>query len=161
MVEASEHCYLIGIGSNMRVPGIGNPRAVIIRAVDALAELGMDVVAVSRVIETRPVGPASRSYANAAAIVLTQLDPPEVLHLFKEIEAAFGRRHRGLPWRARPLDLDLVLWSGGIWVSPELAIPHPHFRTRPFVIRPAAEVAPGWKDPVTGLTLRQLAFRGV
>lgn len=160
MGEASEQCYLIGIGSNMRVPGIGNPRAVIASGVGALAALGLDVAAVSRVIETRPIGPSSRSYANAAAVLRTSLEPPEVLHFLKETETAFGRRYSGLRWRARPLDLDIVLWSGGMWVSPHLAIPHRDFRTRPFVLRPAAEIAPGWKDPVTGLTLRQLAFRG-
>jgi 2-amino-4-hydroxy-6-hydroxymethyldihydropteridine diphosphokinase len=57
------------------------------------------------------------------------------------------------------LDLDIVLWSGGAWASPGLTIPHPRFRTRQFVLGPAASIAPTWRDPLSGLTLRQLAYR--
>jgi 2-amino-4-hydroxy-6-hydroxymethyldihydropteridine diphosphokinase len=57
------------------------------------------------------------------------------------------------------LDLDIVLWSGGPWASERLVIPHPEFRSRAFVLAPAAAVAPGWRDPVTGRTLRQLNAR--
>ncbi|RYD41366.1 MAG: 2-amino-4-hydroxy-6-hydroxymethyldihydropteridine diphosphokinase, partial [Verrucomicrobiaceae bacterium] len=57
------------------------------------------------------------------------------------------------------LDLDIVLWSGGIWVSPGLAIPHPAFRERGFVLSPAMDVAADWRDPVTGLKVRHLFAR--
>uniref|UniRef100_UPI0015771B8A 2-amino-4-hydroxy-6- hydroxymethyldihydropteridine diphosphokinase n=1 Tax=Sphingomonas bacterium TaxID=1895847 RepID=UPI0015771B8A len=69
---------------------------------------------------------------------------------------AFGRR-RGRRWGARVLDLDIVLWSGGSWRSPGLTIPHPAFRDRRFVLDPMVALAPRWRDPVTGLTIRQLA----
>jgi 2-amino-4-hydroxy-6-hydroxymethyldihydropteridine diphosphokinase len=57
------------------------------------------------------------------------------------------------------LDLDIVLWSGGAWSGPGLTVPHIAFRERRFVLDPAAEVAPAWRDPVSGRTLRQLAAR--
>jgi 2-amino-4-hydroxy-6-hydroxymethyldihydropteridine diphosphokinase len=57
------------------------------------------------------------------------------------------------------LDLDVVLWSGGAWASSRLTVPHAAFRTRTFVLDPAATIAPDWRDPLTGLTLRQLAVR--
>jgi 2-amino-4-hydroxy-6-hydroxymethyldihydropteridine diphosphokinase len=57
------------------------------------------------------------------------------------------------------LDLDIVLWSGGAWSSPDLTVPHIAFRERGFVLDPAAAIAPAWRDPVSGLTLRQLAAR--
>lgn len=159
MSEASGHRYLIALGSNMRVPGVGSPRAVLLRAVDAMAELGVEVTAVSSIRETEPVGPAMRRYANGAAVIETALAPQELLRVLQGIEQVFGRTRRGQRWRARTLDLDIVLWSGGIWASADLAIPHPRFRERLFVLGPAAQVAPGWRDPVSGLTLRQLFAR--
>jgi 2-amino-4-hydroxy-6-hydroxymethyldihydropteridine diphosphokinase len=57
------------------------------------------------------------------------------------------------------LDLDLVLWSGGAWASDRLVLPHPEFRRRTFVLAPAATIAPAWRDPLTGLTVRQLGAR--
>ena len=159
MSEASRHSYLIALGSNMRVPGVGNPRQVIARAFGVLERSGLELLASSGILDSAPVGPSLRQYANAAALVEAELEPPAMLVLLQEIEKQFGRVRRGQRWRSRPLDLDIVLWSGGIWVSPELAIPHPHYRERDFVLRPASAIAPDWRDPVTGLTLRQLSAR--
>ena len=152
------HCYVVGLGSNMRIRG-SSPRTVIARALAAFPAHGITVVAASRTMASRPIGPSERLYANAAALVATALDPPALLAALQHMECAFGRVRRGARWRARPLDLDIVLWSGGAWASEDLLIPHPQFRCRPFVLRPAAEVAPRWRDPVTNLTLRQLARR--
>ncbi len=128
-------------------------------ALKALDGDGVKVKAVSRIVASAPLGPSIRRYANAAAVVKTKLAPAELLAHLKAIERNFGRRRGGQRWRARVLDLDIVLWSGGIWTSPELAIPHLAFRQRGFVLTPASAIAPGWRDPVTGLTLRQLNFR--
>ncbi|MCA0910546.1 2-amino-4-hydroxy-6-hydroxymethyldihydropteridine diphosphokinase [Qipengyuania gaetbuli] len=157
MGQASSHRYVIALGSNMRVPGIGAPRAVLRGALDQLADSGAEVEAVSRIRASRPVGPSLRSYSNGAAIVSAPLDPPAMLALLQSVESEFGRDRRGARWRARSLDLDIVLWSGGAWFARDLVIPHLLFRERDFVLRPAAEIAPDWRDPVTGLTLRQLA----
>ena len=54
------------------------------------------------------------------------------------------------------LDLDIILWSEGAWAGPGLVVPHPAFRSRRFVLEPLAELAADWRDPVTGLTVRQL-----
>ncbi|WP_370031266.1 2-amino-4-hydroxy-6-hydroxymethyldihydropteridine diphosphokinase [Qipengyuania mesophila] len=161
MTEASAHCYLIALGSNRRVPAVGRPRAVLDAAVAALAEKGWQVEAVSRWIESRPLGPSLRRYANGAALIAGDLDPPEALESLQAIERSFGRERRGQRWRSRTLDLDIVLWSGGAWHSADLAIPHPAFRERDFVLRPAAQIAPHWRDPVSGRTLRQLAQGGL
>lgn len=142
----------------MRVPGIGAPRRVIEAAVTSIADFGQ-VIAVSRIRDSRPIGPSRRTYANATVMVETRESPLRFLASLQRLELRFGRRRRGSAWRARQIDLDIVLWSGGTWLTPELVIPHPMFRERPFVIGPAAEIAPNWRDPVTGLTLRQLAKR--
>jgi 2-amino-4-hydroxy-6-hydroxymethyldihydropteridine diphosphokinase len=105
------------------------------------------------------MGPSQRRYANGAVLVRSELEPVAMLALLKRIEREFGRRSGGRRWRARVLDLDIVLWSGGYWSSPELTIPHPQFRERGFVLWPAKAIVPGWRDPVSGLTLRQLHAR--
>ncbi|MXO62645.1 2-amino-4-hydroxy-6-hydroxymethyldihydropteridine diphosphokinase [Qipengyuania oceanensis] len=158
LTEARQR-YLVALGSNMRVSGVGNPRAMIRAAMAALEHEDFEVLAVSPIITSAPVGPSQRCYANAAAMVETAEGPQQVLARLQRIERAFGRRRRGQRWRARPLDLDIVLWSGGIWASPALSVPHPLFRRRAFVLGPAASIAPGWRDPVTGLTLAQLDAR--
>ncbi|MBA4048353.1 MAG: 2-amino-4-hydroxy-6-hydroxymethyldihydropteridine diphosphokinase [Sphingomonas sp.] len=142
--------YAIALGSNRRGRH-GGPAQMVRAGLEAVG----GVVAASTVIETAPVGPSQRRFANMAAIVATDEPPDALLARLKAIEAAFGRR-RGQRWGARVIDLDIILWSGGAWVSPGLTIPHPAFRARDFVLRPLAQIAPGWRDPVSGRTIRQL-----
>lgn len=124
-----------------------------------MAGAGCAVEAVSAFITSRPIGPSMREYANGAAIVASDLGPLAMLAVLQDIELRHGRQRRGARWRARTLDLDIVLWDGGIMRAQSLTIPHPHFRKRSFVLGPAAAIAPDWRDPLTGLTLRQLAAR--
>jgi 2-amino-4-hydroxy-6-hydroxymethyldihydropteridine diphosphokinase len=154
----SAQFYLIALGSNMRVPALGNPRGVLQTAFGALSACG-EVIASSRIVTSAPVGPSQREYANAAAMVESELAPPDMLDALHAIESEFGRQRRGQRWRARALDLDIVLWSGGIWSDPRLLIPHPLFRERSFVLGPASEIAPHWRDPITHLSLAQLNAR--
>lgn len=150
--------YLIALGSNRRHHRHGPPRQVLGAALAALNAAGLTVEVASPMLTTRPLGPARRSYANAAAVIASELMPDAVLGRLKHIEMAFGRR-RGRRWGERVLDLDIVLWEGGPWSSPGLTVPHRAFRHRAFVLRPALAVAAQWRDPLTGLTLRQLAHR--
>jgi 2-amino-4-hydroxy-6-hydroxymethyldihydropteridine diphosphokinase len=144
--------YAIGLGSNRRSRH-GSPAATLRAALDALAP-----DAASRIHATPALGPAGRAFANAAAIVTAELDPPAMLEALKDMERAFGRRP-GRRWGPRVLDLDILLWSGGAWGEDGLVVPHPEMRRRPFVLAPLAEIAPGWRDPVSGATVRQLLFR--
>ncbi|WP_242138379.1 2-amino-4-hydroxy-6-hydroxymethyldihydropteridine diphosphokinase [Sphingomonas sp. CARO-RG-8B-R24-01] len=145
--------YAIAIGSNRRGRH-GSPRAEVLAAIAALPR----VTAVSRLIETAPIGPSIRRFTNAV-ILLESADPPPMLLLrLKAIERQFGRR-RGQRWAARVIDLDIVLWSGGAWREPGLIVPHVAFRSRDFVLAPLADIAPQWRDPQSGRTMRQLATR--
>ena len=144
--------YAIALGSNRR--GHHGPPEREIAAALAL----LKPVAVSPILRTPPLGPSKRRFANAAAILETQDDPPTLLARLKQIERDFGRR-RGRAWGARVIDLDIILWSGGAWGEPALTIPHPHFRTRDFVLKPLLAIAPGWRDPITRRTVRQLLAR--
>ena len=145
--------YVVALGSNRRGRH-GSPRDEIAAALDAIG----GVVAASPIVETAPLGPSTRRFANAAAIIETGESPPALLCRLKTIERAFGRR-RGRRWGARVIDLDIILWSEGAWSGTRLTIPHPHFRDRAFVLDPLLALAPGWRDPLTGLSVRHLAQR--
>jgi 2-amino-4-hydroxy-6-hydroxymethyldihydropteridine diphosphokinase len=149
--------YVIALGSNRRGRH-GAPTDEVRAALAALTAIGGDVVMTSPLITTAPLGPARRRFVNAAALVESDDTPPEMLARLKAIEAAFGRR-RGQRWTDRVIDLDIILWSGGAWASDGLTVPHPEFRGRDFVLRPLVAIVPDWRDPVTGLTVRQLAGR--
>ena len=151
------HRYLVALGGNRRTRH-GSPRATLTAAIDALAVSGLRVEAVSPVIDSAPLGPSRRRFANAAAVVATALRPPALLASLQAIERAFGRR-RGRRWGERALDCDIVLWSGGRWRSRALTIPHPAWRQRAFVLAPVSAIAADWRDPVTGLRPRHLLRR--
>jgi 2-amino-4-hydroxy-6-hydroxymethyldihydropteridine diphosphokinase len=144
--------YAIALGSNRRSRH-GSPAGTLR---GALAELRP--VAASRIHMTPALGPAGRGFANAVAIVESKLEPDELLAELKAMEQAFGRRP-GRRWGPRVLDLDIILWSEGPWDGPGPIVPHTAFRERAFVLKPLAELAPDWRDPVSGLTVRQLLFR--
>jgi len=144
--------YAIALGSNRRGRH-GSPEREVAAALALLAP-----VAISPILRTAPLGPSKRRFANAAAILETHEAPPALLARLKAIERSFGRR-RGRTWAARVIDLDIVLWSGGAWGEPHLTIPHPLFRARDFVLTPLRAIAPEWRDPISGLTIRQLSAR--
>jgi 2-amino-4-hydroxy-6-hydroxymethyldihydropteridine diphosphokinase len=149
--------YLIALGSNRRHALYGAPQGVVRAAQEELAAFGT-VLARSPVIASAPMGAAQRRFANAALVLESELAPPALLAALKRTEREFGRR-RGRRWGDRVLDLDIILWSGGRWSSQGLAIPHPEFRRRAFVLGPASAIARGWRDPVSGLTVPQLHAR--
>ena len=148
--------YLIALGSNQRHVRFGLPRSVLRAALIALHAGGLEIEAISPIIDSAPLGPSHRRYANCAAVITCQHGPRALLALLQQIERRFGRKRMGQRWRARTLDLDLVLWDGGRWRDRALTIPHPEFRRRAFVLGPAAAIAPDWRDPITHCTLRQL-----
>lgn len=151
------HVYLLALGSNMRRVGVGSPDKVLGKAIGEIAR-EVTVTSRSRTIASRPLGPSRRRFANGAIVVETKVKPRPMLALVKSIERKFGRR-RGRRWGQRVLDIDIILWSGGMFAEPDLLIPHPAFRGRDFVLGPASEIAGDWRDPVTGLTVRQLRSR--
>ena len=128
-------------------------------AMELLDETLGEVADYSKITFSAPVGPSNRQYANGALLLRSRLNPLSLLNVMQDTETMLGRVRRGQRWQARTLDLDIVLWSGGIFAHPALSIPHPMFRERDFVLAPATQIAPRWRDPVTGLTVRQLAAR--
>src|SRR5215510_9784744 len=126
---------------------------------DALAELGAIVhnLRVSTFHDTVPVGvPGPQpKFLNAAAIGDTALSAIALLERMLAIEVSLGRV-RPYPNAPRTVDLDLILYDAVIEESHRLTLPHPRFRERLFVLAPLAEIAPDWRDPVTGKSVEEL-----
>ena len=143
----------IALGSNL-----GDRRAHLDYAAGRLSEILADV-RISPYIETEPFGVASQPlYLNAAVVGLTGESPSSLLAELLRIEQ---ERERARPYRGAPrtLDLDLILYGDSVIAGPDLEIPHPRFRDRPFVLEPLAAIAATMVDPVTGLTVIELLQR--
>jgi 2-amino-4-hydroxy-6-hydroxymethyldihydropteridine diphosphokinase len=130
----------IGFGSNL-----GDREATIRSALEALgAEPGVDVVAISSLAETDPVGPVQDQprFLNGAVAVETSLSARELLDLLLRLEAAHGRTREGPAGGPRTLDLDLLLYGDRQIDEPGLTVPHPRLGERDFVLEPLREL--GW-----------------
>jgi 2-amino-4-hydroxy-6-hydroxymethyldihydropteridine diphosphokinase len=100
--------------------------------------------------------PKGQEYRNGVAIVEANGPPQKVLEALFAIERAFGRI-RGQPNAPRTLDLDLIAYGRTVAHAPGLTLPHPRAHERLFVMGPLAEIAPGWRHPVSGKTAAELA----
>ncbi|MGQ9592800.1 MAG: 2-amino-4-hydroxy-6-hydroxymethyldihydropteridine diphosphokinase, partial [Planctomycetota bacterium] len=140
---------LVGLGSNL-----GDREGYLRRSLERLAsEEGIEVVRVSRFIETEPVGgPPQGPFLNAAAELGTALEPRALLDVLLRVEAELGRVRRG-PNEPRTIDLDLLLYDDRIVEEPGLVIPHPRMLGRAFVLEVLAEIAPGRRHPGSGRTV--------
>ncbi|HEY1798690.1 MAG TPA: 2-amino-4-hydroxy-6-hydroxymethyldihydropteridine diphosphokinase, partial [Stellaceae bacterium] len=148
---------LIGLGGNLP-SNAGAPDATIGAAIDALRAAGVRIEARSRDYRSAPTPPSDQPwYINAVIAVATDLPPRELLALLHRIEARFGRVRREVNG-ARPLDLDLLAYDERVQASGEGEpdLPHPRLHHRAFVLLPLAEVAPGWRHPITGDTVEYL-----
>jgi 2-amino-4-hydroxy-6-hydroxymethyldihydropteridine diphosphokinase len=154
-VAGATYLYAIAIGSNRPHSRHGRPASVIEAAIARLdAEFGL--FDASPIVLNAAHGGAGRDFANAVALVESDLEPPQMLSRLKALEREFGRR-RGRRWGPRVLDLDVVLWSGGKFRSCRLEVPHPQLANRSFVLQPLTAIAPGWR--IGSLTVRHLAHR--
>jgi 2-amino-4-hydroxy-6-hydroxymethyldihydropteridine diphosphokinase len=141
----------IALGSNL-----GDRVAHLTFAADRLSRLLGDF-RLSTFHETDPIGVSAQPrFLNAAATGTTNLSAGELLQQLLSLEAARGRErpHQGA---ARTLDLDLIFYGDAVIEEPNLCVPHPRFRDRSFVLQPLTEIAPDWRDPVTGATVAELA----
>ena len=151
----AQHLYAIAIGSNRLHGRFGRPASVVEAAIARLDE-EFGLFDASPIVLNAAHGGAGRDFANAVALVESDLEPSQVLTRVKSLEREFGRRP-GRRWGPRVLDLDIILWSGGKLRSRPLTIPHPRLATRSFVLQPLAAIAPGWR--IGAVSIRHLADR--
>ena len=130
---------IVGAGSNL-----GARESAIVSAAALLhARPGVEVLDVSALYETPPLGPPQSDYLNAAFRVETDLTPPEILDALLRIERRLSRRRRAdLRWGPRSIDLDLLWDSRGVFESPSLDVPHRELERRNFALGPLLDVAP-------------------
>jgi 2-amino-4-hydroxy-6-hydroxymethyldihydropteridine diphosphokinase len=138
----------IGLGSNL-----GDREATLRAAIAELAATpGVEVVGVSTLIDTEPVGILDQPrFLNGALALETDLPPRELLELLLGVEARFGRDRTAVPAQGpRTLDLDLLVYGEEELDEPGLRIPHPRLHERAFVLCPLAEVQPDLVVPGSG-----------
>jgi len=138
----------VALGSNL-----GDREGTLRAAVDALAATtGIEVVALSRLLDTAPVGNVDQPrFLNGAVALETELSARELLDVLLAIEQRFGREREGVPPQGpRTLDLDLLVYGDAEIDEPELRVPHPRLHERAFVLKPLAEIAPALEVPGKG-----------
>jgi 2-amino-4-hydroxy-6-hydroxymethyldihydropteridine diphosphokinase len=95
-------------------------------------------------------------FLNCAAIIDTDLDVVALDAWLHALEDAHGRRRDQPRFSDRPLDIDIVFYDSLIFKGPgNLQIPRPELR-HAFVLKPLADIAPDFRDPISGETLAEL-----
>jgi 2-amino-4-hydroxy-6-hydroxymethyldihydropteridine diphosphokinase len=144
----------VGLGANL------GPREVtLLRAVDLLgAEPGVEVLAVSGLRETAPVGNVDQpEFLNGAVAVETSLTARELLDALLRVERELGRVRDGTRWGPRTIDLDLLVYGNEIVDEPDLRVPHPRLHERRFALEPLAELDSDLEIPGLGKVSELLA----
>jgi len=151
---------LIALGSNLPFCGL-SPADIITSALRALENFST-VARRSRLYESPAwPDPADPPFVNAVACLESGLGPEALLAALHGVEAGFGRR-RPAPNAPRTLDLDLLDYRGlsrPVGGTGDVVLPHPRLASRDFVLRPLAEVAPGWRHPLSGDAVETLLTR--
>jgi len=145
----------IGLGSNL-----GDREKSVKRAVKILGETeGIEVIRVSDIIETNPLGQANQpKYLNAAAEIETNLSAEDFHKRLVEIETSLSREKRE-KWAPRIIDLDLLLFGGDVINHPDLTVPHPQMHLRSFVLKGLCQLNPELVHPVINESMNELAVR--
>ncbi len=132
-MSAAPRRVFLSIGSNL-----GDRSAHLAQAVESLP----DVVAVSPVYETDPVGgPDQGAYLNLVVELATAIEPRDLLAICHRLEAN-AERVREERWGPRTLDIDMVWVEGVVSDDPALTLPHPRWMERRFVLAPLRDLAP-------------------
>lgn len=128
----------LGLGAN-----IGDRNAALQTALLHIASLPDTIITKqSDIIETAPWGVTDQSaFLNMAIEIETMQQPVELLHCLLQIEENMGRV-RTVKWGPRVIDIDILVYENIIMNTPELILPHPYMRERPFVMIPLRQIAP-------------------
>ena len=134
----------LGLGSN-----VGDRRANLQAAVDALGAQGVRVLASSATYDTDPVGEIldQPAFLNACLRVETGLGPEELLDACKAVEREGGRAPGGPRHGPRPIDVDVLLLGDLEHTSARLRLPHEEVLSRRFVLIPLLELDFGLRTP--------------
>ncbi len=152
------HIFL-GLGSN-----VGDRRANLVRAIEALERCGVRIARLSPVVESPALLPDgapaewNRPFLNLVAQCATDRKPESLLGELKRIEAELGRGDAD-KWAPRPVDVDILLWGRERIETDRLRIPHPELERRSFVLTPLIALEPSLTIPgLGGKTVLEWSF---
>jgi 2-amino-4-hydroxy-6-hydroxymethyldihydropteridine diphosphokinase len=147
----ADRTVVFSLGSNL-----GDRLANLQLGLDVLAASGLDLVAVSSVYETDPVGGVEQAdYLNAVLLARSSLPPRDILARCAAVEAAAGRV-RTQRWGPRTLDVDIIACGCVVSTDPALTLPHPRAHERAFVLIPWLELDSRAALPGRGLVAELL-----
>lgn len=116
----------------------------------------LDLVASSPIYETEPWGFQDQDdFLNQVVEVKTDLAPQELLAFLKGIEKAMGRT-TSVRFGPRVIDMDILYYGDRVLQEEGLEIPHPRISERAFVLVPLADLAPEFRSPRSGMTIREM-----
>ncbi len=147
--------YYLNLGSNL-----GNRKLHLARAIKAISEEFGSYEA-SDMVESAPWGFGSTNhFVNIGLTICSEEAPEDVLRRLQSIERSLSdmaHRHSDGSYADREIDIDIMATDGPPYESDTLCIPHRHLARRDFFLRPLAQLAPDWKDPVSGKSAMQMA----
>jgi 2-amino-4-hydroxy-6-hydroxymethyldihydropteridine diphosphokinase len=148
----------LALGSNLR-GDFASSVQLVQAAIDNLPLTGAHVVQRAPLYASAPIGPAGQDdYINTVVAVRSVVPALALLPRLHALEAAFGR-HRGsgegVVWGPRTLDIDIISYHDEVHRF-RAQIPHPRAPARAFVLRPLADIAPGWRHPEYGTPIGAL-----
>ena len=132
---------IIGLGGN-----IGDRAAYLAQARRLLDAHAGVVVRASKLAETEAWGFEASAFLNQIVVILTELEPLELLDVLQEIERRLGRTvkthyENGEPvYHNRTIDLDILDYDHIVYQDERLTLPHPHIRDREFVMQQLREL---------------------
>ena len=139
------HLAYLSLGSNI------HPEINLTRAVQMLSQHG-EILNISSVWESEPVGGSGRNYLNACLAYKTiQSQEHLKAKTIHAIETSLGRRRTDDKYAPRTIDIDLIIFDDKIISGRWLA--------QAFVVVPLAEVLPDFQNPQTRELLHETATR--
>jgi 2-amino-4-hydroxy-6-hydroxymethyldihydropteridine diphosphokinase len=153
VTAVARHRTVLALGSNL-----GRRLETLQTAVDVLDDTpGIEIVRISPVYETAPVGgPEQPDYLNAVVVARTSLPKELVFERFAAIEQSL-HRVREQHWGPRTIDIDMVTYDSVTSDDPRLTLPHPRAHERAFVLAPWHDIEPDAELPGHGAIARLLA----
>jgi 2-amino-4-hydroxy-6-hydroxymethyldihydropteridine diphosphokinase len=147
-----EYCMvnvLLSLGSNLQ------PQHYLSLAVTELRERFGDI-RVSAAYRTAAVGFDGPDFLNNGVLLRTDMELSALDAWLHALEDRHGRDRSGPRFSDRTLDVDVVFYGDHIVQGPgHLRIPRPELR-HAFVLKPLADIAPDFIDPVSGRSLAEL-----
>jgi 2-amino-4-hydroxy-6-hydroxymethyldihydropteridine diphosphokinase len=139
----------LSLGANL-----GERRSTMVGMVKELITVLEPPFALSRLMETEPVGVGELQewYLNLILSARYRATPQELLDRCLSIERSFGRT-RTVRYGARTADIDLLLFGEFKIETASLTIPHPRISTRRFVLEGLCDIDAELTVPGSDLTV--------